>query len=1009
MSFGQELKDFVAAFGAGNKMGMDWRRLDLDTQKANDESVYRHAQIDKWQRDANRKDGAEEAFNSGRQGYLGVPSGAGGRTSSSGMAPDDARALVKGLVQKSGYVGLVPSDGAKFGIKTGSVDEWTNFWTGLAAHESGLDNGNVGDANQFPGGSRGLLQLSTNDAPNYGLNQGKPFSYDQLADPETNVASALAIGKSLLGKYGTISGGLGSYWGPISKEGWTPGKGRDASLPWDRWNTPDAQTAQAFAGGGLVGDDDEDPEKEPDEDEDDVPTAAIPVAAAPAAPTAPAAPPAAALPPLGPAQEIKSAPVFDATQAPAARPAAPTPPAQTQRTALPDGRMASDAGHGLAIADGDNSGHYTATGGGSGNVFSSLGAALDGGLRFLQSHFNLPQRGGIYDDAQRDRQVRFLRGEGAATPQEYSEVRRAVDPDGRYNDAVANIAGLTSVYEYYLKRGESQKAQSAAASLIQYTRGAAAKLGGMALDAKSPEEAAKLIAKGYDQIPDGKHIEVKPGPNGTGTFTQIDTRTGKVVFQGQYTPQQLLAAATKLKDGSAYWDIIMQAARGTKEDVDPKADEYVRSLEAPTGGAQPQQGAIPAAPAPSDAPAQQPQQPQPQQQSALPAPAAGAQPQADAASPTPAAPRSAQAIPAPQYQTPGAKPQDGQNLPAGMIAAGNIDLNNRPKVTNSDGSVSTVRSMSFEENGQEILVPTVSDDGKLLTDAEAIEQYHRTGRFLGKFKDPDSATAYAEQLHLDQEKQYAPAGGPQQAPGAQPQQGIPTDADPEPQPPAMPPLSQIGTTGGRQMALQAYQIRRQEWAAKHADWAARQKAAAKANAPAKPPRLDDWGKAHTLSDAAFEEWNASRQDENGKPLPGADPITPQGKVALKSLAEHLLTTNKTMSPTDALSMAYELMRVDADNPDSYPFVAAQKERDGTVSVRFSDGAVVSLDGNAITAMERARGPKVKAAKGAIETKRKQKADSDAAAKAAVERVKSGRPNWTDDDYGTGDRAPNFGN
>lgn len=84
------------------------------------------------------------------------------------------------------------------------------------------------------------------------------------------------------------------------------------------------------------------------------------------------------------------------------------------------------------------------------------------------------------------------------------------------------------------------------------------------------------------------------------------------------------------------------------------------------------------------------------------------------------------------------------------IAPGNINLYDRPYVTNPNGDVSTVRSMGFqdEENGPEILVPTVRT-GKLLSAQEAIDDYHRTGKHLGIFATPDAATSYSEQLHND--------------------------------------------------------------------------------------------------------------------------------------------------------------------------------------------------------------------------------------------------------------------
>lgn len=93
---------------------------------------------------------------------------------------------------------------------------------------------------------------------------------------------------------------------------------------------------------------------------------------------------------------------------------------------------------------------------------------------------------------------------------------------------------------------------------------------------------------------------------------------------------------------------------------------------------------------------------------------------------------------------------------AGLLEPGNIDLNARPIVKNPDGSISTVRSMSVGIDGKEYLIPTVSDDGKILSEEDAINIFRQTGRHLGAFDNPDNATAYAENLHNQQEKQYLP-------------------------------------------------------------------------------------------------------------------------------------------------------------------------------------------------------------------------------------------------------------
>lgn len=105
-----------------------------------------------------------------------------------------------------------------------------------------------------------------------------------------------------------------------------------------------------------------------------------------------------------------------------------------------------------------------------------------------------------------------------------------------------------------------------------------------------------------------------------------------------------------------------------------------------------------------------------------------------------------------QLATPRAPSPD---LPAaGRVEKGNIDLDARPVVKNGD-KISTVRSASFNfGDGKETLIPTVSDDGRLLSNDEAIDQFKKTGKHLGKFDTPDNATAYAEKLHEQQAERY---------------------------------------------------------------------------------------------------------------------------------------------------------------------------------------------------------------------------------------------------------------
>ena len=93
--------------------------------------------------------------------------------------------------------------------------------------------------------------------------------------------------------------------------------------------------------------------------------------------------------------------------------------------------------------------------------------------------------------------------------------------------------------------------------------------------------------------------------------------------------------------------------------------------------------------------------------------------------------------------------------PAGLLAPGNIDLTKRPQVKNSDGSISTVRSMSFtDESGREILIPTVHPSGYIMSDDEAVRYYYQMRNHLGIFNTPQNADTYAQRLHEDQAKFY---------------------------------------------------------------------------------------------------------------------------------------------------------------------------------------------------------------------------------------------------------------
>ena len=96
-----------------------------------------------------------------------------------------------------------------------------------------------------------------------------------------------------------------------------------------------------------------------------------------------------------------------------------------------------------------------------------------------------------------------------------------------------------------------------------------------------------------------------------------------------------------------------------------------------------------------------------------------------------------------------------EQQPNNSNIVGNVDVTKQPIVQNPDGTVSTVRSMSTNIDGKEVLLPTVSQDGRILSNQEAIDEYKRTGRNLGVFNTVEEANNAAQNLHLQEQQRVA--------------------------------------------------------------------------------------------------------------------------------------------------------------------------------------------------------------------------------------------------------------
>lgn len=104
----------------------------------------------------------------------------------------------------------------------------------------------------------------------------------------------------------------------------------------------------------------------------------------------------------------------------------------------------------------------------------------------------------------------YIRGYGAAPDQMMRQVQDKIDPERKMRPAERNMAAIAEVYKYFMDRGELDKAQSAAASMVQYHKRAFqqfAALSRAAIGEGDIDNALKAAVAAYTHIPNGINLE----------------------------------------------------------------------------------------------------------------------------------------------------------------------------------------------------------------------------------------------------------------------------------------------------------------------------------------------------------------------------------------------------------------------------------------------------------------------------------------------------------------------
>ena len=120
--------------------------------------------------------------------------------------PVNLHSYLKSKFADSGLVGYVPSDGARWGIKTGSASEWAAFGLAVAKQESDLNTKSYNSTD--PGGSVGLFQ--------FGQGQTQFTKGSNQFNPQESADAFVRSVQHYVGNNGAVAN-LGATFGSIRR------------------------------------------------------------------------------------------------------------------------------------------------------------------------------------------------------------------------------------------------------------------------------------------------------------------------------------------------------------------------------------------------------------------------------------------------------------------------------------------------------------------------------------------------------------------------------------------------------------------------------------------------------------------------------------------------------------------------------------------------------------------------------------------------------------------------
>jgi hypothetical protein len=162
--------------------------------------------------------------------------------------------------------------------------------------------------------------------------------------------------------------------------------------------------------------------------------------------------------------------------------------------------------------------------------------------------------------------ISVISGEGAASPDEIKAIDKVIDPKGEMEPYRKGAARLVTAYNFFMEKGETEKARNVAKRIVGFHKQAAqtrGKLAMAALERGDLRAASKLVTDAYNEdIIDGSTMEAAPTPRGTVMYKTNNTEFAQQ--QGEIGAQELWTLAGQVADGSAFIDRMTDLAATSK-------------------------------------------------------------------------------------------------------------------------------------------------------------------------------------------------------------------------------------------------------------------------------------------------------------------------------------------------------------------------------------------------------------------------------------------------------------